>query len=254
MKNSNVLVSIIVPVYNAEKYLTRCVESILNQSYRNIECILVDDGSIDDSADICDKFAQEDIRILCIHQKNAGVSAARNKGLDVANGDYLCFVDSDDYLALNMVEENLNIALKQQAEIVCFNYFNLSGEKILRSSTYKSGDTNESILTSFFKGITEKAIWNKFYKKSIWSNLRFPVDMRYAEDWFVLSKAFVIANKVIGNSGVYYFYNTLNENSIVHNINYSAEYLNFICTKKQLEIIDSNKNVIDNYKELFSFL
>lgn len=247
--SSNVLVSIIVPVYNAEEFLPRCIESILNQSYRNIECILVNDGSVDNSAKICDGFAQQDERVVCIYQMNSGVSAARNKGLDYANGDYICFVDSDDYVAVNLVEENLNIALETQADIVGFNYFNINSQSRTKSNTFKAGESKENILMEFFKGVTEKACWNKFYKKNVWDSLRFPVEMSFAEDWYAVLQAFLGAKKIVANENAYYFYNIGNETSIVHNVDVRAEWFNFVCAKKQVELlILKNDNV---YKKIF---
>ena len=98
------LISVIVPVYNTEKYLEKCVMSILNQTYKNLEIILIDDGSTDNSPQICDSLAEKDNRITVIHQPNGGVSSARNTGLDNTHGDYIMFVDSDDYIAPNMIE------------------------------------------------------------------------------------------------------------------------------------------------------
>ena len=102
------LISVIVPVYNVEKYLPECVESIISQTYGNLEIILVDDGSTDRSGKICDEFAEKDSRIVVIHQKNSGVSAARNRGLDVCKGDYISFVDSDDYYCTDLMESAMN--------------------------------------------------------------------------------------------------------------------------------------------------
>ena len=104
------LISVIVPVYKAEKYLDRCVRSILSKTYGNLEVILVDDGSPDQSGDLCDAFAAEDNRVRVIHQENGGVSAARNAGLDVMQGKYFCFVDSDDYVEREIIEK-LHVAL-----------------------------------------------------------------------------------------------------------------------------------------------
>lgn len=123
MSNINTLVSVIVPVYKVEKYLHRCIDSIINQTYKNLEIILVDDGSPDNCGKICDEYAEKDNRIKVIHKSNGGLSSARNAGLDVANGDYVYFVDSDDYIDTKLVEDNLNLAIEHDADMVCFNYF-----------------------------------------------------------------------------------------------------------------------------------
>lgn len=100
-------ISIIVPVYQAEKYISKCIESIVNQTYKNLEIILIDDGSTDRSGEICDEYGKKDNRIVVVHNKNKGVSVARNCGLDIATGDYITFVDSDDYIDLQMYSESL---------------------------------------------------------------------------------------------------------------------------------------------------
>ena len=104
------LISVIIPVYNSEKFLNRCVDSVLKQSYKELDIILIDDGSSDKSGEMCDQYAQMDKRVRVIHQKNRGVSAARNSGLDVAIGDYCTFVDSDDYIESEMYQSMIDIA------------------------------------------------------------------------------------------------------------------------------------------------
>ena len=113
------LISVVVPVYKVEKYLDECVQSIVNQTHRNLEIILVDDGSPDRCPQLCDEWAEKDSRIRVIHQKNGGLSAARNAGLDVAKGDYIGFVDSDDYIAPDMYEQLLIPLLKENKKTSC---------------------------------------------------------------------------------------------------------------------------------------
>ena len=115
-------ISIIVPIYNIEKYLPRCLDSILAQTYKNLEVILVDDGSVDNSGMIADKYARNDQRIIVIHQVNKGVSAARNAGLDLATGDYIGFVDGDDYIEPDMYEILMRIIDEQQVDIAHCGY------------------------------------------------------------------------------------------------------------------------------------
>ena len=117
-------VSVIIPVYNVEKYLKDCINSILNQTYSNWEMILVDDGSVDNSGDICDKFSKNDSRIHVIHQTNKGVSFARNKGIEKANGEYLIFIDSDDWIENNMFEEMITAINNTKADACyCDRYY-----------------------------------------------------------------------------------------------------------------------------------
>ena len=116
-------VSIIVPVYNVEKYLDKCIESIVNQTYRNIEIILVDDGSPDKCPEICNEWAKKDDRIKVIHKENGGLSSARNAALEIAQGDYITFVDSDDWIENDMIQSMLTCAAKNDADIVCCGFY-----------------------------------------------------------------------------------------------------------------------------------
>ena len=117
MKNNSPLVSVIVPIYNMEKYLRKCVDSIINQTYHNLEIILVDDGSPDQCPQICDEYAEKDSRIVVIHKKNGGLSSARNAALDVCQGDYIGFIDSDDYIEPNMYENLLEAIITEDGAI-----------------------------------------------------------------------------------------------------------------------------------------
>ena len=122
MKN-NPVVSVIIPVYNVEKYLEECIDSVLAQTYQNIEIILVDDGSTDSSGLICDRYAEKNTNISVIHQKNSGLSAARNSGLNKANGDYIYFLDSDDYISADAIEKLFSIAENDKSDIVFFDAY-----------------------------------------------------------------------------------------------------------------------------------
>lgn len=117
MRHENISVSVIVPVYNVAPYLLKCIESILHQSHKNIEVILVDDGSTDDSGKICDDYEEKDNRISVIHKRNAGVSVARNTGIDAAKGEWICFVDGDDYVMQDYVEYLLHLCMVHHTEV-----------------------------------------------------------------------------------------------------------------------------------------
>ena len=131
------MISVIVPVYNVEAYLKRCVDSVLGQTYTDFELILVDDGSPDNCPAICDEYAQKDSRIKVIHQQNGGLSAARNAGLDIATGDYVCFLDGDDHVKENLLETVIP-HLNSGMQLVAFNYYFVRKEK-LESSTLQHG-------------------------------------------------------------------------------------------------------------------
>lgn len=116
------LITVIVPVYNVEKYLRRCLDSIIRQTYQNLEILCIDDGSIDNSGEICEQYAARDARIKVIHQENQGLSTARNRGLDTATGEYIAFVDSDDYIAADVLEQLYQSAVSSDATCVICGY------------------------------------------------------------------------------------------------------------------------------------
>ena len=174
------LVSIIVPIYNVEKYLDRCIQSVLNQSYENLEIILVDDGSPDRSSEICDEYRKSDQRIIVVHKENGGLSDARNAGLILAKGKYIIFLDSDDYIEHTMVEDAVTVLEKNDSDIVIWGYYadfvdedeNLISSKTINpsiSGNYLKSDFYEVTITNEIIGILGYA-WNKMYKKSLLLN------------------------------------------------------------------------------------
>lgn len=192
------LVSIIVPVYNVEEYLEQCLSSILMQDYSNIEVLVIDDGSTDKSVNICDKYKEKDKRVRVFHVENGGVSAARNIGLNNANGEYIMFVDSDDYVLPDYVS---SLVLDQQLDIVQggFFYDNISG-RIGRQSEEKIIDMEkyQGKFLEFWEKNQFWTVWGCCYKKRIIddNNLRFDVDMHYGEDTDFNTKYLVVSNKV----------------------------------------------------------
>lgn len=163
-------ISVIVPVYKVEAYLKRCVESILNQTYKNLEVILINDGSPDNSGKLCDDFANKDNRVIVIHKKNEGSSCARNAGLDRAKGDYIAFVDSDDHINPSMIETMLNCAIENKLDVV---------EIIPKKSNSSTVSDNSFLIqdqVTASKRIIETAafaVWRRLYKTSVISDLRF---------------------------------------------------------------------------------
>lgn len=162
-------VSMIVPIYNSASTLSRCVKSILSQSYKNLEVILVNDGSTDGSLEICEKFRQKDARVIVINKKNAGVSAARNTGLSIATGEFIQFVDADDYINFDMTQclvENLE---KNNADFVICGYNRVSGGGFIKKSPDNFCSDNlfefKNCFESLYKGAFFNAPWNKLYRK-----------------------------------------------------------------------------------------
>ena len=179
-------ISVIVPVYNVEQYLERCVDSIINQTYKNLEIILVNDGSTDNCGQLCDELARKDDRIRVIHKKNGGVSETRNLGIRESNGKYITFIDSDDVVSVNMIEELYSNLLRNGADIsignVIHNY-NINNVVFDDSNNNILLWNNEEALKEFLKAkITSFYPVAKLFKKNIILDLEFNVDFKLAED------------------------------------------------------------------------
>ncbi len=186
----NVLVSIIVPIYQVEEYLQECIESIRNQTYSNLEIILVDDGSKDACPQICDEYQKKDKRIKVVHQVNKGLAAARNKGIDIATGAYYVFVDSDDYIHPQMIEILLDIACRTNADISFCNYTkkedtfeNIIYEQDVKILKYNREEILQKLMVS--DNIPFVIACCKLYRKELFENLRF-CEGRLHEDEFII--------------------------------------------------------------------
>ena len=203
------LLSIITPVYNVEAYLDKCVQSVLSQSYRNIEMILVDDGSTDSSAVLCDKWAQEDSRVIVIHKVNGGVSSARNAGLEVASGEFITFVDPDDFIAPETYAANMDYLLEHDdIDIIQYPYCNYVDGEVRdyhKPSTQIFKD-NQTVFSNWWSGTPlEYVIWNKIYKRFIWNDVRFAIG-RTSEDTCLVPEFVKRAKTVyISEWGLYYY-------------------------------------------------
>jgi len=184
------LISIIVPIYKVEKYLERCVDSLLCQTYKNLEIILVDDGSPDSCPQICDEYAKKDNRIKVIHKQNGGLSDARNVGIDVCSGDYIMFVDSDDWVEKNICEYLLELVKKYDADFSMCGYVSQK-EKQISSIVQEREEIcyyfNEQVLDQLQQTNIKLlcTAWAKLYKRALFNSLRYPVGKLH-EDEFVL--------------------------------------------------------------------
>ena len=205
----NDLISVIVPVYNIENdLLDKCISSIINQTYRNLEIIIVDDGSRKETADECDILAETDSRIIVIHQENKGVSAARNAGLDIAKGDYIGFVDPDDYLDLDMYQVLHDAMLKSGKDISLVSYRVVYSDGKVKNRNYFNEDVimskHEALSCLLDDEIITSSVWNKLYKRKLWEHIRFPEekifeDCRTAHKLFFASSGVVAVNKTCYN-------------------------------------------------------
>ena len=212
------LVSIIVPIYNTQKYLDQCVTSILSQTYRNLQIILVDDGSPDNCGKICDEYAKKDSRIKVIHKQNGGLSDARNVAIDIAKGEYIAFVDSDDCVAKNIYEVLYKNLKENKADISIANYYRFENEEEIveasqeeKVTVYNRDEMFEHMYDDYLLTVVA---WNKLYNKKLFSKLRYPKN-KVIEDAAIIH--YLIdqsTNIVMTNLQLYYYYQR--ENSIIN--------------------------------------
>ena len=190
------VISIIVPVYNVERWIGKCIDSIINQTYKNLEIILVDDGSPDNCPAICDEYAEKDKRIKVIHKKNGGLSDARNAGLEIATGEYIGFVDSDDWIEKDMFEYLADGLTKYDADISICNIINVYNFKTIidKANMDVVVDKYEG-LERLFSDRLENYAWNKLYKRDCWKGVRFPKGKNF-EDVLTIYKTFERSKRI----------------------------------------------------------
>lgn len=234
------LISVIVPIFNVEKYLKKCIDSIINQTYKNLEIILVDDGSTDNSPNICDEYIKKDSRVKVVHKENGGLSSARNVGLDLAKGELIAFVDSDDYIELEMYEKLKSNMDKYDSDIAICQF-----KKISKYFLKKVIGVNDEMIyegKDIFLHMGEiKAIaWNKLYRKQLFKNIKYP-EGRLFEDMFVLCDILNNAKRVsVLNEPLYNY--TLRKSSISRS--YDEKHLDMI------DAFDSRINFFEKHKYL----
>lgn len=215
-------ISVVIPVYNVEKYLSECLDSVVNQTYKNLQIILVDDGSTDFSGKICDVYAEKDNRITVVHQKNAGAGAAKNTGLDLVKGEYFSIIDSDDYIELDMYEKMVNSLEKYNADIVQCLFRNVFvndsfDRKYKIKSNYPKVLTSKRFLKEYLYDWKYAIFANKVFKSSLLKDIRFPVG-RKIDDEFFTYKLVCNAKKVVNIDNILYNYrmrktSVMNENN-----------------------------------------
>jgi glycosyltransferase involved in cell wall biosynthesis len=198
------LISVIIPIYNVEQYLKTCIDSVLAQSYENLEIILVDDGSQDSCGAICDEYANLDSRIIVIHKKNGGLSDARNKGIDICHGEYISFIDSDDFVSKYFIELLYNAAEETNSDIASYSWpvnfvdgqeSNITFTEELKSPKIKVLDKKEALKQILYQKIPNGA-QHRLYKKKILKDIRFPYGYLF-EDVATVYKTFILANKIV---------------------------------------------------------
>jgi len=216
---TNKLISIIVPVYNVEKYLKRCLDSLISQSYKYLEILCVDDGSTDLSGKILDEYALIDSRIRVFHKENGGVSRARNLALDNMTGDYVGFVDSDDFCRRDMFEQFMSCVTKWHSDFVMCGVNNYI-DKDNNVDVFYSEKTEVLDLNTFkkdmFDGRYPAYSWNKFFKRELWDNVRYPVNIVMQEDAIVLLDIIYRTKNPACIMDVLYFYQKEREGSAIY--------------------------------------
>ncbi|WP_370839403.1 glycosyltransferase family 2 protein [Intestinibacter bartlettii] len=200
------LLSIIIPIYNVEKYLEKCIKSIINQTYRNLEIILINDGSIDESAKICGKYKEQDNRIIFINKKNGGAASAKNEGLKVAKGDYIAFVDSDDFIEPDMIEYMVNTIKKYNSDIIQCSFINIykNTEKFKQDKIVEQRISSKDFLELFLTKWDSSLFWNKLFKREVIENVFFKEGRCIDDEFFtykcvINSKSIVTSNKIVYN-------------------------------------------------------
>lgn len=242
------LISVIVPIYNVEKYLKRCIDSIINQTYKNLEIILVDDGSPDDCAYICDQYLKVDDRIKVIHKENGGLSDARNIGIQHSNGEYISFIDSDDFISPNFIETLFTICKETESDIAQCKFIETSDSEFKDEfplDSFKSYSNIEMIKTIYSNMYIESTVvWNKLYKKTLFNEILFPKGKNH-EDEATTYKLFYYANKITTTDKVLYYY-FMSPNSITRSA-FNIKRLDFIdAIKGRMHFFEVNEN-----KELY---
>ncbi len=237
------LISVIIPVYKTGEYLEKCLQSVINQTYKNTQIILVDDGSPDKSGELCDKLAMNDSRIVVLHKENGGLSSARNEGLNIAKGDFVSFVDSDDYIDENMFNDLYLLLAEHNAQIACcgiervsenghLNYFNPDVNEFFVA------EQKEALKKLTFNTHITNSLCDKLFKANIFKDLRMTQGIIY-EDHDVMHKCIMGAQRVVYTGKPYYKY-FVNENSITGG-SFSEKHFCFLPVgRKRLEFYREN--------------
>ena len=243
MKKAEKLISVIVPVYNVEEYLPKCLDSIINQTYKNLEIILVDDGSTDNSWKICDEYAEKDKRISVIHKNNGGQGSARNVGLNHAKGEYITFVDSEDYITEDMIYYLLKFLEDNKLDVAmiadCYVY---DKSKIFYPKDFKTiildkrDDMIKYLFANKYGGASCTSVWGKLYKRDILKDCKFLEGKAYEDAFYIL--LWINKTKRFGSSSQVKYYYIQRTGSIAHNKLYTNKILDLV------EAYEYNLNII----------
>lgn len=272
MTENKPLISIIVPIYNLENYIYRCLQSILGQTYTNFECLLIDDGSTDNSSKICDDFTLKDSRITVVHKKNEGVSIARNTGICVAKGEYICFLDGDDWYEPSLLEEAVYKIMETNSNVIMWGINFYDGDRIYKKVVNKN-DKLEIDQIDFFPEWFN-APWTKIIKKTFLeeNKISFPENISMAEDMYFSYKCFSKLESIFFiNKPLYNYYNmrqdsacnTMNKKKVMDEIkcidlleselnNTYKVFKNSICQRKKV-VKEKYLYVIETFEDVIFF-
>lgn len=242
--NKYPLISLIIPCYNAQQTLEKCLNSVVQQSYKNLEIIVIDDGSKDDTSKIYENFQNQDDRIKVYKQDNSGVSKARNRGVSEATGELICFVDSDDWVETDYCKELYDLLVKENADIAIVeaSYDDIEGNEIFHKPL-----TNEEIFDGrraldllLEDQVIQSHPWGKLYKASFFKNIRFPEDLKCFEDYSTLFKVFDKAVKVVKSNKKLYHY-IQHDDSLSHNLSPKTAYYFYLAIMEVFKFWQSTK-------------
>jgi len=247
-KESVPLISVIVPVYKVEPYLHKCVDSIISQTYANLEIILVDDGSPDNCGKICDEYAGRDKRVKVVHKENGGLSDARNTGLDIAKGSFVAFIDSDDFITVNYAEYLYGLITKYDADISVCNYLPIredgvaikSKDSLIEDKFYRKEDFKALFTAMLYEEnlATYDSACTKLYKKILFENIRFPKGKLF-EDVRTVPQLLQKAEKVVFGKEKHYFYQIRQDS--ISTKNFSNKTFDLIeATKEMCQFVGNN--------------
>lgn len=214
------LISLVIPVYNVSEYLNRLLDTAVSQTYKDLEIILVDDGSTDATGNICDEYARKDSRIKVIHTPNRGVADARNAGIDASNGSYIVFADGDDYLAEDYVEYLYSLCSSHDADAACCAW-TLNDNGTLRKCSYRKNEpgsyigNHEAMRALLTTRLLSSSMWGKIFRKELFAEVRFPEGTDYYEDDATMYRLISKAESVVLGGEAKYFY-TLRQDSMIH--------------------------------------
>ena len=261
----NGIISVIIPVYNVEKYIEKCLDSVITQSYTNLEIILVDDGSTDRSGEICDQYALKDNRVKVIHAENAGLGEARNRGIRLSTGEYISFVDSDDWIERDFYKELIEAAMKAGSEVSICGYYecreNTKSPKVLYEESFtKSGkDILYYTMVAGSRYWFNISVWNKLYKRNLLSDLWFKSrvyeDIMYNAESLYKSKKIAYVNKCLYNYRLNRKGSIITEGfqrkTLEEEMKYKAERLEFFRKKDEKMLAKAAESVLIHDKLLY---